>query len=152
MRHLLITGAGSAMATQSDAERAQPGRISTGVAGLDEILNGGLVAGRSYLVKGGPGSGKTTLGMHFLTSGCAEGEPVLLISLAEPEAQLRDNAQRLGFDLNGVVFLDLSPNADFFSQGQSYDIFSPAEVEREPLTRRIIDALDQLRPRRVFID
>jgi len=140
------------MGNEASSVRAAEKRISTGVAGLDEIMSGGLVRGRAYLVRGGPGSGKTTLGLHFLTCGAAAGEPVLCISLAEPEAQLRDNAQGMGIDLTGVSFLDLSPDANFFSQAQSYDIFSPAEVEREPVTRSIMERVEQLKPRRIFVD
>jgi predicted ATP-dependent serine protease len=44
-------------------------RVSTGIAGLNEILHGGLVRERSYLVRGGPGTGKTTMGMHFWQQG-----------------------------------------------------------------------------------
>ena len=101
------------MNTRSDVEPAAT-RISTGISGLDEILYGGLLAGRSYLVRGGPGCGKTTLGLHFLTCGSANGETVLFMTLAEPELQLRENAQRAGFDLEGVTFLDLSPDVNFF--------------------------------------
>ncbi|WP_217808080.1 ATPase domain-containing protein [Halomonas sp. CSM-2] len=43
-------------------------RLLTGVAGLDQILHGGLIPHRTYLIRGGPGSGKTTLGMHFLVA------------------------------------------------------------------------------------
>ena len=46
-------------------------RQSTGITGLDEILGGGLVEGRSYLLSGGPGTGKTILGLTFLTTGAA---------------------------------------------------------------------------------
>jgi len=55
-------------------------RVSTGVPGLDEILKGGLLPGRSYLVRGGPGTGKTTLGFHFLCEGLAKQEKPLFIS------------------------------------------------------------------------
>ena len=58
-------------------------RVSTGVTGLDEILYGGLIPKRTYLVRGGPGCGKTTLGLHFLTEGTAKGETGLLITLGE---------------------------------------------------------------------
>src|SRR5439155_26468026 len=57
-----------------------------------------------------------------------------------------------GFDLEGITFLDLSPDSGFFTKGQSYDLFSAAEVEREPLTQRIIERVRTLRPRRVFLD
>ncbi|HEY9880863.1 MAG TPA: ATPase domain-containing protein, partial [Leptolyngbyaceae cyanobacterium] len=56
-------------------------RLSTGILGLNEVLCGGYVPGRAYLVRGGPGTGKTTLGMHFLAAGAANGESVLFITL-----------------------------------------------------------------------
>jgi circadian clock protein KaiC len=127
-------------------------RLSTGISGLNEVLYGGYVPGRAYLVRGGPGTGKTTLGMHFLTTGAATGEPVLFITLAETVAQLRKTAEGLGFDAQGITFLDLSPTSDFFAQVQTYDIFSPAEVEREPTTQRIVEQVETLKPQRIFID
>lgn len=127
-------------------------RISTGVAGLDEVLYGGLIPRRAYLVRGGPGSGKTTLGLHFLTDGVRRGEQSLFITLGEPEAELRANGAALGFDLNQIHFLDLSPTAAFFAEMQTYDIFSPAEVEREPVTQQILEQIERIRPRRVFVD
>lgn len=127
-------------------------RLLAGISGLNEVLCGGYVPGRAYLVRGGPGTGKTTLGMHFLTSGAANGEPVLFITLAEPVAQLRRTAEGLNFDTQGITFLDLSPTSEFFAQVQTYDIFSPAEVEREPTTQRIVEQVQTLKPQRIFID
>ncbi|MDZ7959348.1 MAG: ATPase domain-containing protein [Aulosira sp. DedQUE10] len=127
-------------------------RLSSGISGLDEVLYGGYVSGRAYLIRGGPGAGKTTLGMHFLTTGATNGEQVLFITLAETVAQLRRTAEVLGFNLEGVTFLDLSPTPEFFAQVQTYDIFSPAEVEREPTTRRIVEQVEALKPQRIFID
>lgn len=127
-------------------------RLSTGISGLNEVLYGGYVPGRAYLVRGGPGTGKTTLGMHFLAAGAANGERVLLITLAETVTQLRRTAQGLGFDDQSIAFLDLSPSSDFFAQVQTYDIFSPAEVEREPTTQRIVEQVETLKPQRIFID
>ncbi|HET8846446.1 MAG TPA: ATPase domain-containing protein, partial [Ktedonobacteraceae bacterium] len=96
--------------------------------------------------------GKTTLGLHFLRAGAAKGESCLFITLGEPEAELRANAEALGFDLTNIHFLDLSPNASFFTEMQSYDIFSPAEVEREPVTQQILDHISEIHPQRVFLD
>ncbi|HTD36705.1 MAG TPA: ATPase domain-containing protein, partial [Candidatus Limnocylindrales bacterium] len=127
-------------------------RGSTGIAGLDEILYGGFIAGRSYLISGPPGTGKTTLGWHFLQTGAAAGEPALFVTFGEAEAELRENARRTGFDTSGIEVLDLSPSSDLFAQMQTYDIFSPSEVEREPTTRRIVAAIDASAPRRVFVD
>ncbi|OKH32937.1 recombinase RecA [[Phormidium ambiguum] IAM M-71] len=127
-------------------------RLSTGIAGLNEVLCGGYVPGRAYLVRGGPGTGKTTLGLHFLASGTANGESVLFITLAETVAQLRRTAEGLKFNTEGITFLDLSPTSEFFAQVQTYDIFSPAEVEREPTTQRIVEQVEILKPQRIFID
>ncbi|OYR62581.1 hypothetical protein DJ71_23625, partial [Halorubrum sp. E3] len=54
-------------------------RASTGIAGLDEVLSGGLVPERSYMVRGQAGSGKTMLGFHYLQQGIDEGETALFI-------------------------------------------------------------------------
>jgi circadian clock protein KaiC len=142
----------------SDAEQGNglehitSSRLSTGVQGLDQILLGGLVPHRTYLLRGGPGSGKTTLGLQFLTAGATRGERCLFIALGESEALIRNNAASIGLDLSQVCFLDLTPTAGFFTAMESYDIFSPAEVEREPTTQKIIAVVEDLKPERVFLD
>jgi circadian clock protein KaiC len=123
-------------------------RLPTGVSGLDEILRGGLIPCRTYLVRGAPGTGKTILGMHFLTAG----ERSLFISLSEPAGMVRAAADSLDIDLSDVTFLDLTPDAGFFAESQTYDIFSPAEVERGPTTEAIVKRVQDLQPKRVFID
>lgn len=127
-------------------------RLSTGIAGLDEILLGGLRPARTYLVRGRPGTGKTILGLHFLMAGAAKGEKSLMITLGEAEEQIRNNAAVIGLDLSGVALLDLSPSAEFFSEVKTYDIFSAADVEREPMIQKIIEKVDQLKPQRILID
>ncbi len=127
-------------------------RLSTGIPGLDEVLYSGLIPGRTYLVRGGPGTGKTTLGLHFLTTGVANGEKTLFITLGESAEQIGKNAKVLGFDPQGIVFLDLSPTSEFFAEVQTYDIFSPAEVERAPTTQKIIEQVNILKPQRLFLD
>jgi circadian clock protein KaiC len=127
-------------------------RHPTGLPGLDEVLHGGLIPERAYLVRGGPGTGKTTLGLHFLASGAARGEPALLITLESSEPQLRQDAASQSLGLEGIHFLDLSPTREFFAQNQSYDIFSPGDVERDPTTQQIIATIGELRPKRVFVD
>lgn len=127
-------------------------RITTGIPGLDEIMRGGAIARRAYMVRGGPGSGKTILGLHFLTSAAAD-EKVLFITFGESEGELRRNAALLGFDTSRIRFLDLSPASTSFADGQQqYDIFPPSEVEREPVSRHIRTEADALRPTRVFVD
>lgn len=127
-------------------------RISTGIAGLDEILGGGLIARRAYLVRGRPGTGKSTLGVHFLADGVKRGETSLYITVEESVTSIRRNARAFGIELEGIDFLDLSPTSEFFQEAGTYDIFSPAEVEREPITARIVGDVEALRPQRVFLD
>jgi circadian clock protein KaiC len=127
-------------------------RLSTGVSGLDEVLHGGLLPGRTYLVRGGPGTGKTMLGLHFLTAGAARGERTLFITVEEPTEQVRKDACALGFNLDGVRFVDLTPGSEFFTKARAYDIFTPAEVEREPTTRMIVKEIETHRPDRVFLE
>lgn len=127
-------------------------RVSTGIPGLDEITFGGLIAQRTYLVRGGPGAGKTTIGLHFLKAGANNGEKTLFITLEEPEEHIKKNAQLRGIDIKDINFLDISPTSEFFTEIQTYDIFAPAEVEREPITKKIVEKVKALKPQRVFLD
>jgi circadian clock protein KaiC len=127
-------------------------RLSTGVEGLDEILHGGLIGGRSYMLRGSAGSGKTILGFHFLTAGADAGETTLFVNLEEDLGDLEANAAALGFETDAVEFLDLSPGAEVFTEEQSYEVFSAAEVEREPVIERIVDTVEAVDPDRVVVD
>jgi circadian clock protein KaiC len=133
--------------TSPTAERA-----STGIDGLDEVLSGGLVPARSYMVRGQAGSGKTILSLHFLQQGIDEGETALFINLEEDLRDLKANAAALGFDTDAIEFLDLSPSADAFVEDESYEVFEPAEVERGPLTERIVEGVTEADPDRVVVD
>ena len=127
-------------------------RLSTGIDGLDEVLHGGLLPGQVYMVRGQPGTGKTTLAMQFLMAGARRGETVLFVTLSESEKELRDNAASHGWDLSGVDFLDIHPGDESLTHDSQYTIFHPADVELAPVTRRITEAMDRLRPSRVVFD
>ncbi len=60
----------------------------TGIAGLDHVLRGGLPAHRLYLLRGEPGSGKTTLALQYLLAGIAAGESALYITLSETKDEV----------------------------------------------------------------
>ncbi|MFB6092226.1 MAG: ATPase domain-containing protein [Haloquadratum sp.] len=127
-------------------------RVSTGVEGLDEILHGGLIPNRGYLVRGEPGTGKTVLGCHFLLAGVAAGEAGLFIALEESAADLTQNAASLGLDLDAVEFLDLSPTPEAFEENRSYDIFDASDVEQESFVEQVTATVESVAPDRVFID
>ena len=75
-------------------------RVKTGIAGLDEMLDGGLIEGSSVLVKGAPGTGKTTLGLQFLHHGASQkNEAGLLVTFEEFPHSLHRDAHSLGWDL-----------------------------------------------------
>jgi circadian clock protein KaiC len=128
------------------------GRVSTGVAGLDEVLSGGLLPRRIYLVRGGPGVGKTALGLHFLATGVARGEPVVLLSHGATEAEIRRDASSVGIDTTGISFIDFSPAPEFFRDAQAYDIFPPADVEQDEITSTLVEQFEEIQPKRVFLD
>lgn len=104
------------------------------------------------MIDGPPGVGKTILSFHFLSAGVADDETALFINLEENLGDLKSNAASLGFDVDAVEFLDLSPTAEVFTEDQSYEVFSAAEVEQEPLTGAIRDRVREVEPDRVVVD
>lgn len=74
--------------------------VSLGNPILDEMVGGGLPARRPVLVIGGPGTGKSTLGMQFLQTGLENGDTCLLISTEQTEAELRDSFEPFAFDFD----------------------------------------------------
>lgn len=104
------------------------------------------------MISGRAGSGKTILGFHFLAEGVEHDETALFINLEEDLDDLTANATALGFDTDSIDFLDLSPSAAVFTDGQSYEVFAPSEVERETLTERIVEGVTAVDPDRVVVD
>lgn len=127
-------------------------RISTGVEGLDTVLSGGLVPGRSYMIGGPAGTGKTLFGLRFLLAGAQNGESTLFVGFEEPPEDIVDNAATLGMDLSDVRLLNLSAGSDFFKQDQSYDVFAPGEVETEGIVEEITAVVEECDPDRVVVD
>jgi circadian clock protein KaiC len=129
-----------------------PTRLTSGVSGLDTLLNGGFVEGRLYLIIGPPGTGKTTLGMEFLEAGLDVGDTVLFIHGEESEDDLRTNAAALGIDISDADFLDVGPESAFFTGSQTYDVVKPQDVADEDLITDVREAIDDRDPDRVLID
>src|SRR5436305_10878696 len=83
--------------------RALP-KAATGIAGLDEVLGGGLPRGRPTLVGGSAGCGKTLLSMEFLVRGATQyGEPGVFMAFEETAPELAQNVRSLGFDLEKLI-------------------------------------------------
>lgn len=140
------------MPAQQVPNDPDPRRVSTGNAGLDDILGGGLDADRMYLYEGRPGAGKTTLALEFLLEGARRGERVLYVTLSETKRELELVAQRHGWDLAGVEIVELVPAETLLDQAQEITLLHPAELELGETTRMILERVSSLNPSRLVID
>lgn len=91
-------------------------RVSTGINGVDEMLKGGLIPGRPYVLSGTSGSGKTTFAIQFLQQGVKKGERALLVAVDEPPQEIRENVRALGWDVGKIRILDVHPTAKAYSK------------------------------------
>ncbi|THD53562.1 ATPase domain-containing protein [Phenylobacterium sp.] len=128
------------------------GDAMTGIAGLDEILCGGFIRGRVFLLEGSPGTGKTTAALEFLLAGAAMGERTLYITLSETEEELRDAGRSHGWELDGVEVFELVPPESLLDEQQQQSLLYSSDLELGETTRMIFDAVEQLKPHRVVID
>src|SRR4051812_34415964 len=119
-------------------------RAQTGIAGLDDVLNGGFVRNRLYLIEGMPGSGKTTLALAFLMEGARMGESVLYVTLSETIEEVRAVAESHDWDLSGVHMRELGPPEGVLDAEQQYTVFHPSEVELSETTQKVIADVEKL--------
>ena len=124
---------------------------TTGIKGLDDVLNGGLPKNRIYLIMGDPGVGKTTLGLHFLLEGLRLGERVLYIGLSETRDEIEDVALSHGWSLDGIEIFEYSA-ASRLDDADETTLFHPSEIELGEATRTMIREVERVRPQRVVID
>ncbi|MES3518418.1 MAG: ATPase domain-containing protein [Natronomonas sp.] len=128
----------------------QEERISTGVAGLDEILDGGLIRGRNTLVRGPPGSGKTIFGLHFL-SAAGPRETALYVNMGEPQEYVEETVRAFGLS-EEIQFHNLSPTKEQFAEDQSYTLFESTEVEQPDFIAELRETIEAVEPDRVLLD
>jgi circadian clock protein KaiC len=117
-------------------------RASTGIAGLDEMLGGGLPRASSTVIQGATGTGKTLLGLHFLLEGACRGEPGVHFTLEETADQLRGIARVLGWDLlelerRGLLTLSYA---------------SPVELSTDAFLDRARGLLQEVKAKRAVLD
>ncbi|HYC71166.1 MAG TPA: ATPase domain-containing protein, partial [Opitutaceae bacterium] len=127
-------------------------RSATGIAGLDDILHGGLIRNRLYLVEGPPGSGKTTLALQFLLHGREAGERCLYLTLSETKEELSDGAASHGWSLDQLDVVELAAEESFLNAENELTMFNPSEVELSETTKTVLDAVERIRPTRVAFD
>lgn len=127
-------------------------RRSSGLPKLDEILNGGLLTGRVYLVTGKPGTGKTMLGMHFLEEGLRNDETTLFIHGEESRQELITSASSVGIEIEDAEFLDLGPESEQFATDRPPKLVNPNELEQQQFTDEVYGKLQDIAPDRLVFD
>ncbi|EAR49854.1 hypothetical protein OG2516_14276 [Oceanicola granulosus HTCC2516] len=135
----------------TDSTAPPTDRASTGTAGLDAILCGGLTPHRLYLLEGTPGSGKTTQAMKFLMAGRDAGERGLYITLSETEDELRAVARSHDWSLEGIELFEMVAADDFGSDNEQ-SLLHPSEVELGETVRGVMQRVETSDPARVVLD
>lgn len=129
-----------------------PGRCRSGIPGLDDVLHGGLVAERMYLLDGNPGAGKTTLALQFLLEGAARSERCLYVTLSETAAELKAAAATHGWSLDGLEILELIVDETALEEDTQLTMLHASEVELTETMQKLVAALDRLKPARMVLD
>lgn len=133
-------------------------RISTGIAGLDRLLHGGYIKGRTYLLTGESGTGKTIACLQFLISALALGEKAVYVTVDERPVEILESAESFAWDLQrhiqekSLVILDASPYFGGRSGGSGERAVDPQKIvadlgnyaKRLGATTLIIDPLTPL--------
>jgi circadian clock protein KaiC len=129
-----------------------PIRSKTGIRGIDDILHGGLIEHRLYLLQGEPGSGKTTMAIQYLLEGVRNGERCLYITLSETKEELLAGAESHGWKMDGIDIVELIPDERELELDAQITMFQPSEMELGETTKRIIAAVENNNPSRVVFD
>ena len=126
-------------------------KAPTGIQGFDEVVHGGLPQGRTTLVCGGPGSGKTLFATEFLVRGAQEyGEPGVFMAFEETAEELAKNVASLGMDLEELVeqkkiFID-------YVHIERSEIEETGEYDLEGLFIRLASAIEMVGAKRIVLD
>jgi circadian clock protein KaiC len=126
--------------------------LSTGIAGLDSILEGGLAPNRLYLVEGAPGAGKTTLALQFLLEGRRREECGLYVTLSETAEELAAVAASHSWTLDGLRLFELAAAEAALSPERELTLLHPWEIELGETVKLITDEAERTGANRVVFD
>ncbi len=128
-------------------------RDPTGILGFDELIEGGLIPNRVYLVSGPPGSGKTTFGVQFLSYGALRGQKGIYVTLSETPKTIIEDASRYNFKVpqllktKKLMFLDLGPEMEYGYVDELHSLISPTSPEGG---EDVAPELDAPKPAEIF--
>jgi circadian clock protein KaiC len=128
-------------------------KASTGVAGFDDILGGGLMSGHVFLLEGTPGTGKTTIALEFLLEGSRVGDKCLYITLSETDAELRAGAASHGWTIDdNITVFELVPPATVLDPSHQQSLLYSSELELGETTKSIVEIIERVKPHRLVVD
>lgn len=127
-------------------------KVPTGIGGLDQIMMGGLPAGRSTLVTGAAGTGKTILAGQFLAEAAGRGEGVVFVTFEEAAADLRGNLGSLGWDIPAWEADDVWRFVDASPVGDVRAVDEGDEINIDTLLAQIGHAVDVTAAERIVLD
>jgi circadian clock protein KaiC len=126
-------------------------KVPSGIRGLDEITGGGLPKGRTALICGGPGTGKTLFGLEFLVRGAIQfNEPGVCVAFEETADELITNMTSLGYDLSALI-RNKKLMIDYVLLERKH-IEETGEYDLEGLFIRLRHAIDAVKAKRVLLD
>ncbi len=115
-------------------------RVTTGIPGLDGLIEGGFVKGSTVLVTGGTGTGKTTFCAQFIWEGLRKGEPGVYITMEEEPDDIREDLAMYGFDLGK------------FEKEGKFKLIYQNPFESSDISSTVVDAINSVGARRVVLD
>ena len=128
-------------------------KAKIGIAGLDNVLVGGLSRGRVFLLEGSPGAGKTTIALQFLIEGAKLGERCLYVTLSETEEELREGAASHGMHLDDhIEVFELVPPESLLDARQQQSLLYSSDLELGETTKLIFEAVERVKPTRIVLD
>ena len=128
------------------SETGPNGRVSSGISGLDKMLNGGFPQGHIVVAMGDPGTGKTTLALQYIHDGLDKGESCIYISIEEEKESLISTAASYGWELqeyienNKLKFLKLDLS-DIKTLARRIRVELPELIESSGASRIAIDSI-----------
>jgi len=138
-------------------EKMAKERITSGIYGLDKLIGGGFIPGRTILVAGSPGTGKSTFGLQFICEGTKLGEPGIVLSLEEDPREWRKDMLNFGYDLEKLENEDMIRVIDAslikigLESDEKYSL-APQDFDLNHILTKVIKEARQIGAKRILVD